>query len=168
MALFLEQGWSSVTHAEVARRSGYSKATIYVHWPTRLDLIRASIGQICGAAEHPEPTGDLRADLISALVDFADDLSRGHLARVIGGVLERAGSDPAIDELRQQLSDEGTRTVESILRSHLSTDAVAPALAMLTGAVLVRVAVQGLPAPERFVEDVVDRVLASAGRASTD
>ena len=87
-ALFLAEGWSAVTHAEVARRAGYSKATVYTHWPTRLDLVRASVGQICGAAEHPPPTGDLRADLVRDLVDFADDLSRGHLGRVIGGVLD--------------------------------------------------------------------------------
>ncbi|WP_049557075.1 hypothetical protein [Nonomuraea sp. SBT364] len=42
------------------------------HWPTRLHLLRASVGQTCDAAGHPEPTGDLRADLIAGLVDLAD------------------------------------------------------------------------------------------------
>ncbi|WP_323379787.1 TetR/AcrR family transcriptional regulator [Streptomyces alkaliphilus] len=99
-ALLLTEGWAAVSHAEVARRSGYSKATVYAHWPTRLDLIRASVGRLCGAAEHPEPMGVLGADLINGLSDFAEDLSGGHLARVPGGVIERAGSDPAVDELR--------------------------------------------------------------------
>lgn len=153
-----------MTHAEVARRAGYSKATVYAHWPTRLDLIRASVGQICHAAEHPEPTGDLRDDLVRELADFADDLSLGHLDRVLGGILERAGSDPAVDELRQQLYDEGTRSIEGILRNHLPPDAVEPSLALLTGGVLVRVAFQACPATRAFIEDLIDRVLASSGR----
>ena len=36
-ALLLEVGWDGVTHARVAQRSGYSKATVYAHWPARLD-----------------------------------------------------------------------------------------------------------------------------------
>ena len=162
-ALFLAEGWTAVTHAEVARRAGYAKATVYAHWPTRLDLVRASVGQICGAAEHPPPTGDLRADLVRELVDFAHDLSRGHLDRVIGGVLERAGTDPAVDELRQQLCDQGTGPMEAILRSHLPPEAVEPSVALLAGGVLVRVAIQALPATTAFIEDLVDRVLTSSG-----
>jgi AcrR family transcriptional regulator len=165
-ALLLAQGWTAVTHAEVARRAGYAKATIYAHWPTRLDLVRASVGQICGAAEHPPPTGDLRADLVRELVGFADDLSHGHLDRVLGGVLERAGTDPAVDELRQQLWEEGARSMEAILGSHLPPDAVAPSLALLAGGVLVRVAFQGRPATTAFIEDLVDRVLTSSGPAT--
>ncbi|MFC9065687.1 TetR/AcrR family transcriptional regulator [Streptomyces harbinensis] len=160
--LFTSEGWAAVTHAEVARRAGYSKATVYAHWPTRLDLVRASVGQICGTSEHPRPTGDLRADLITALLDFADDLSRGHLARVLGGVFERAGSDPAVDEMRGQLYAEGAGPLEAILGTHLPEEAVEPCVALLTGGVLVRVAMQASPATPEFIEDLVDRVLASA------
>jgi Tetracyclin repressor-like, C-terminal domain len=102
------------------------------------------------------------ADLVRELVDFANDLSHGHLDRVLGGVLERAGNDPAVDELRQQLYDEGTSSLEAILRSHLPPDAVEPALALLTGGVFVRVAFQARPASSAFIADLVDRVLASA------
>ncbi|WP_168220837.1 TetR/AcrR family transcriptional regulator [Streptomyces sp. RFCAC02] len=161
-ALFRAEGWAAVTHAEVARRAGYSKATVYAHWPTRLDLIRASVGQICGTTEHAPPTGDLRADLIRELLDFAGDLSRGHLTRVIGGVFERAGSDPAVDEMRQQLYAEGARSLAAILAAHLPAESVEPCVALLTGGVLVRVALQAAPATEEFVEDLVDRVLASS------
>ncbi|MFI7454899.1 TetR/AcrR family transcriptional regulator [Nonomuraea sp. NPDC049714] len=162
-ALFKSEGWAAVTHAEVARRAGYSKATVYTHWPTRLDLVRASVGQICGAAEHPRPTGDLRADLVRELLDFADDLSQGHLTRVLGGVLERADNDPVVGEMREQLWAEGTRSMEAILRSHLPAQAVEPCLALLTGGVLVRVALQARPATEEFVEDLVERALATSG-----
>ncbi|GAA3289884.1 TetR/AcrR family transcriptional regulator [Streptomyces cinereospinus] len=163
-ALFKSEGWEALTHAEVARRAGYSKATVYAHWPTRLDLVRASVGQICGTTEHAQPTGDLRADLVRELLDFAGDLSQGHLTRVLGGVFERAGSDPAVDEMRQQLYAEGSRSLEAILSAHLPKESVEPCVALLTGGVLVRVALQASPATREFVEDLVERVLASAGR----
>ena len=161
VSLFLAKGWSALTHAEVARRAGYSKATVYAHWPTRLDLVRASVTQICSATEHQQPTGDLRADLVRELTGFAGALSHGHLERVLGGVLERAGSDPAVDELRQQLYEEGTRSMEIILRAHLPSDAVEPCLLLLSGGVLVREAFQGRPADRAFIEGLVDRVLAT-------
>lgn len=159
--LFLEHGWGAVTHAEVARRAGYSKATIYAHWPTQLDLVRDSVGRICAASEHPEPTGDLRADLVRELVDFAQDLSRGHLARVLGGVIERAADEPGVDELRQQLNAEGSRSIEAILRDHLEPADVAPTLTLLTGAVFIRVSLQAGPASRAVIADLVDRVLTS-------
>ncbi|MFR9726250.1 TetR-like C-terminal domain-containing protein [Streptomyces sp. MS19] len=116
---------------------------------------------MCGTTEHPQPTGDLRADLIRGLLDFAGDLSEGHLTRVLGGVFERAGTDPAVDEMRQQLYAEGAHSLEAILGSHLPEEAVAPCVALLAGGVLVRVALQGAPATRDFIEDLVDRVLAS-------
>lgn len=123
--------------------------------------MRASIGKICDEADHPEPSGDLRADLVRALDDFADDLASGHLDRVLGGLLERAGSDPAVDELRRRLYESGTRSLEAVLRSHLPPKDVDSSLALLVGGVLARGAFQARPATKEFVEDLVDRVLAS-------
>jgi AcrR family transcriptional regulator len=160
--LFLQEGWEAVTHAEVARRAGYSKATVYAHWPSRMDLVQATVEQICDVAEHPEPTGDLRADLIAGLTDFAADLSDGHLDRVLGGILERAGSDPVIDDLRRTLYAAGTRSMQAILRTHLKPNDVEPSLALLVGAVLVRVAFEGRAATQGFIEDLVDRVLSAS------
>jgi len=162
--LFLEQGWAAVTHAEVAQRAGYSKATIYAHWPTRLDLVRASVDQMCAAVGHPEPTGELRHDLIAGLLDFGQDLAAGHLVRVFGGLLERAGSDPVVDELRERLYAAGTRSLDAVLRSHLRAEDVEPSLALLVGGVLIRAGFQAQPADRQFVEDLVDRVLAGAVR----
>ena len=165
--IFAAQGWAAVTHAEVARQAGYSKATVYTHWPTRLDLMRASVGRICDETDHPAPTGDLRADLVDGLVDFAQDLESGHLDRVLGGLLERSGSAPEVDELRRQLYEAGTRSLESVLRAHLPPQDVEPCLTLLVGGVLSRSAFQVRPAGTAFVEDLVDRVLASSGGPGT-
>lgn len=161
--LLRAEGWGGVTHAEVARRAGYSKATVYTHWPTRLDLIEASVGQICSTSSHPEPTGDLRADLIAELTGLAAALTEGQLARIFGGILERAGSDPGVDDVRRQLVAEGSGPMTAILSTHLDDDAVELALALLNGGVLFRIAFQALPADEEFITDLVDRAIAMTG-----
>jgi AcrR family transcriptional regulator len=160
-ALLLDEGWDAVTHAAVARRAGYSKATVYAHWPTRLDLIRASIDQICDEADHPAPTGDLRADLRASLSDFADDLTRGHLDRLLAGVIERANDSEVVGRLRARLYETGTSTMRAVLESHVAPRDVEPALALLTGAVLVRVAFEGEQLDAAVLDDLIDRVLAS-------
>ncbi|MFI6426259.1 TetR/AcrR family transcriptional regulator [Promicromonospora sp. NPDC050880] len=159
--LLLEEGWDAVTHAEVARRAGYSKATVYAHWPTRLDLIRASIEQICDVADHPAATGDLRADLRAALADFADDLTRGHLDRLLGGVVERAHGNEVVRGLRTRLYETGTSGMRAVLAAHVAPRDVEPTLALLTGAVLVLVTFEGRPATTAVVDDLVDRALAA-------
>jgi AcrR family transcriptional regulator len=37
--LFVEEGWSAVSHLRIAERSGLSRATIYKYWPDRSALI---------------------------------------------------------------------------------------------------------------------------------
>lgn len=159
VALLLENGWDGVTHAEVARRSGYSKATIYTHWPTRFDLIRGAIEQICDTEHHPTATGNLRDDLRTSLLDFATDLTDSHLDRLLAGVVERMNTNEVVRTLRTRLYETGTSGMRSILEVHLAPADAEPSLAMLVGAVFVRVTFEGMPATEAFIDDLIDRVL---------
>ena len=161
-ALLLDAGWDAVTHAEVARLAGYSKATLYTHWPTRLDLIAAAIDQICDTDHHSRPTGDLRADLRTALEDFARDLTDGNLDRLLAGVVERANTSAVVSRLRGRLYETGTSGLRAVLESHLAAGDVDPVLALLTGAVLVRVTFEGQPATADYVDDLIERVIGSA------
>lgn len=167
-ALLLEDGWDGVTHAEVARRSGYSKATIYTHWPARFDLVRAAIEQICDLEHHPTTTGDLRDDLRTSLLDFATDLTDSHLDRLLAGVVERANTSEVVRTLRTRLYETGTSGMRAILETHLDPADVEPSLAMLVGAVFVRVTFEGVPATEVFINDLIDRVLNAHRERSTD
>ncbi|WP_432497383.1 TetR/AcrR family transcriptional regulator [Kineococcus gypseus] len=164
--LLVAGGWEAVTHAEVARRSGYSKATVYAHWPTRFDLVRASIERICDEAEHPEATGDLHADLRAALLDFAHDLSEGHLDRLLAGVVEHAdpadrgdGRGRAVADLRSRLYETGTSALRAVLADHLGPEDVDAVLVLLTGGVLVHVTYAGRRATPAVVDDLVERVV---------
>lgn len=54
------EGSEAVTHARVAELAGYSKTTLYSHWPARIDLIAMAIESL-GEMPHHQRTGDLRA-----------------------------------------------------------------------------------------------------------
>ena len=63
LQVLTEEGCEALTHAHVAEIAGYSKTTLYTHWPARLDLIMLALDAL-GEMPHLERTGDLRADLI--------------------------------------------------------------------------------------------------------
>lgn len=158
-AILLEDGWEAATHAAVARRSGYSKATLYAHWPTPTDLMREAIHRICEDSAGPSPSGDLREDLHTFLGRFALTLSERRYDQLMAGAIERAGRDEGAHDLRNRLYETATNGIRDILAAHLPTRDVAPSLAMLVGAVLVRVTYEGETATADFITDVVDRVL---------
>ncbi|MFJ6723652.1 TetR/AcrR family transcriptional regulator [Streptomyces sp. NPDC091281] len=155
----LEEGWGATTHAEVARRAGYSKATIYAHWPTSVDLMRDAIAQICADAPHPPTSGDLRQDLHDALSRLALTLSEGRYDRLMAGVIERAAHDEGARGLRDQLYETATVDLRGVLTAHLRPDDVEPVLAMLAGAVLVRASYEGRAVDSAFIADIIARAL---------
>lgn len=155
----LEDGWAAMTHAEVAKRSGYSKATIYAHWPTPFDLARDAIEQICEDTTHPPAGGDLRTDLHAALTRLAETLADGRYDQLMAGVITRAGESDDARDLRDRLYENATRGIRGILAEHLAPDDVAPSLSLLVGAVLVRATYEGVPVTSGFLDDIIQRVL---------
>ncbi|MDH6523068.1 AcrR family transcriptional regulator [Streptomyces sp. SAI-135] len=158
-ASLLEGGWEATTHAEVARRAGYSKATIYAHWPTPGDLMRDAIAHICDDATHPPATGNLREDLHDSLSALALTLSERQYDRLMASVIERAGHDEGARGLRDRLYETATTGIRSVLIRHLQPGDVEPCLAMLVGAVLVRATYEGEAVTPEFISDIIERAL---------
>ncbi|WP_020123650.1 TetR/AcrR family transcriptional regulator [Streptomyces canus] len=159
-ASLLEEGWGATTHAEVARRAGYSKATVYAHWPTTVDLMRDAIARICEDATLPPAGGNLREDLHAALSALAQTLSEGRYDRLMAGVIERAAQDQGARDLRDRLYETATTGVRGVLTAGLRPDDVEPCLTMLVGAVLVRATYEGEAVTSEFITDIIDRALA--------
>ncbi|MFJ6022261.1 TetR/AcrR family transcriptional regulator [Nocardiopsis alba] len=158
-ASLLERGWTATTHAEVARRAGYSKATIYAHWPTPVDLMRDTIARICEDTTPPPMGGDLREDLHTSLSALAWTLSEGRYDRLMASVIEHAGDNENARELQERLYETATAGIRDVLTSHLRRDDVEPCLAMLVGAVLVRATYEGRSVSPGFITDIIDRAL---------
>jgi len=69
-------------------------STIYRRWPTKQDLVRASL--CCDrAAQNYAVTGDARADVKAFLMRLAEDLS-GDGAQTLLGFLASLRSDPEV------------------------------------------------------------------------
>jgi AcrR family transcriptional regulator len=64
--LFLEVGYDSMSIERVAERAGVGKTTIYRRWPSKEELVVATIDTLYEGMELPD-TGDVRVDLKSVV-----------------------------------------------------------------------------------------------------
>jgi AcrR family transcriptional regulator len=64
--LFLEVGYDAMSIERVAERAGVGKTTIYRRWPTKEELVVATIDTLYEGMEVPD-TGDVRGDLKSVV-----------------------------------------------------------------------------------------------------
>jgi len=162
--LLLTRGWEHVTHANVARASGYAKATLYKHWPEVSGLLLAAFQQVV-RFEHGDLSGDLRADLVAELDVFRRALTDDGLGNWLPAMADRASNDPQIAELRRYFLDEGQARLLSLIRQGVergelrAVDDVQPVADMLSGSVAYRVALNGQPVEQAFLESVVDTFL---------
>jgi len=165
--LLADHGWDHVTHANVAKVAGYSKATLYKHWPTTSDLLHDAFRQII-RYEHAPVTGDLRADLVAELMTFHQVLTEGGLGNWLAAIADRASSDPSIARLRDQFLEDGRAHFVSLIRGGIQREELRPvpdvhAIAdMLSGAVTYRVTLSGQSIDRDFIATVVDAFLMGA------
>jgi AcrR family transcriptional regulator len=161
--VLIDEGWDAVTHPHVARVAGYSKATVYAHWPERIDLLRDALARF-GEMPHHEPTGDLRSDLIGELRSFRRALVDHRLDRVLAILAERASADPEFISLRDAFVAEGEAPLRSTLVALGDGPEVEAAVMMLCGLALHPMLMHGAAPSDAAIEAGVDMVLAALGR----
>lgn len=160
--VLLEEGWDAVTQPRVARAAGYSKATVYAHWPERADLVRDALARF-GDMPHHEATGDLRTDLIGELVSFRRGMVEHRLDRVLAVLAERTPSVPELVDLRTAFVADGERPIRERLGTVLSGARLEAAAVMLCGLVLDAALLHGTPPDDDVLEAAVDLVLHGLG-----
>lgn len=102
-ALLIADGPGAITHANVAAAANVSRTTVYTHWPTREDLLRATIDSI--GREKPrvdELTGVLRTDLETLLQPIVRDLADDQRAPMVANMIERALHDREVVAIRNE------------------------------------------------------------------
>ncbi|ULP39813.1 TetR/AcrR family transcriptional regulator [Mycolicibacterium rufum] len=154
-------GFDDLTHAHLADVAGYSKTTLYAHWPSRLDLVRLALDALGGWPHHP-PSGDLRADLIGELTVFRRSVLDLRLDRVVFGLAQSATSAAAA-RLRDRVNLEGQRPLRMLLAQRFSGARLEAALSMLTGVVTCPSLLFGALPDDAVIAAAVDIVL-SGGR----
>jgi len=154
------EGSEAITHARVAEIAGYSKTTLYTHWPARVDLIIIAI-EALGQMPHHERTGDLRADVVGELKVFRKGILDMRLDRVLTGMAQWA-SEEQMRQVRDKVNTDGQHQMYAMLGELISGAALDAAVSMLTGVVACPSLMFGTVPDDDIIEAAVDIVLTSA------
>ena len=146
-----------MTHARVAEVAGYSKTTLYTHWPARVDLIAMAIESI-GEMPHHDRTGVLRDDLIAELQVFRAGILEMRLDRVLSAMAEWA-SEEQMARIRNRVNTDGQHQMYEMLGELFSGPALDAAVSMLTGVVACPAIMYGNMPDDAVIEAAVDVVL---------
>lgn len=160
--VLVHEGSDALTHANVAERAGYSKTTLYKHWPTRFDLAAIAL-EALGEVQHHEPTGDLRTDLIGELTTFRQAVLDHRLDQVLSAMAQWA-TDDMMRELRSKINTDGQRTIRGILQDAFDGAELEAAISMLSGVVACPSLMFGTLPDDEVIEAAVDMVLRGARR----
>ncbi|KQH79268.1 hypothetical protein AO501_14495 [Mycobacterium gordonae] len=155
------EGSEAITHARVAEMAGYSKTTVYTHWPARVDLITLAIESL-GEMPHHERTGDLRVDLVEELKVFRSGIIELRLDRVLASMAQWA-SQEQVRELRDKVNSDGQRQMYAMLGEVFAGAELDASVSMLTGVVACPSLMYGTLPDDDIIEAAVDMVLRSAG-----
>jgi AcrR family transcriptional regulator len=153
-----EEGLDAVTHHRLAEVTGYSRATIYKHWPTRDALFVDAFSYRPGGA-HSTSTGDLRADLIAELTMFRLGMERQRLDRALAALAALSTSVPGLAAVRDRLVAEGERVLLQLLTPVAHGAELEAAMRMLSGSVLQSALLHGYLPGDDVIEATVDLLL---------
>jgi AcrR family transcriptional regulator len=165
--MLAERGYAGLTMDALVERTGVSKTTMYKHWPSRTDLIAATVRRLTAAPAIPD-TGSVRGDLIAMTLDSLDTY-KGPRWPGLASVLEAAGHDPELRAALESVPAAGftagfsnLRTVlgraaqHGELRTDIDTEA---AITVLVGAIFFRLRLADLPQVKREVPGIIDTIL---------
>jgi AcrR family transcriptional regulator len=156
------EGPDAVTHHRLAEVAGYSRATIYKHWPTR-DALFVDAFTYRPSGEHHVPTGDLRADLIAELTMFRRGMERQRLDRALAALAALTTSIPELAGVRDKLVAEGERVLLQLLTPVAHGAELEAAMRMLSGSVLQTALLHGELPGDDVIAATVDLLLRGLG-----
>lgn len=170
--VFAEKGWAGFTLDEVARRSGVGKASVYLRWRDKRELLLAAMRDRLEPFQGWTHTGDLREDL-KAMARYVFHMYWGWAGLAIMRLWLDARTYPDLfADLRDFYLFGSVRTVEAMIAAAVARgelpESAEPALVLGTmfGVATVQVSLAP-PAPgedvtartEEYVENLVDMVL---------
>jgi AcrR family transcriptional regulator len=159
LEILLKSGWAAVTHSAVAKASGYSRATLYTHWPSQLDLVRDAFSNY-QQMPHFQATGDLKKDLTGELKSFVNAMTEFHLDRALAMLSEKSQVDEAITPIRDSFVAAGESPIRESLANEFDAKKTEAVTLMLCGMVTHSVLMHGMPPSSQIIEEAVSLVLA--------
>ncbi|WP_067650579.1 TetR/AcrR family transcriptional regulator [Nocardia harenae] len=174
MAVFGEVGWAGFSMVAVARRAGAGKASVYLRWPNKTDLLIDAVRARVALVTDPE-FDDVRTELLSLtrqmLAIYLPDGGRAALrlsleAHLVPGLAEHyrevSGSQViAVRAIVRRAIDRGELPPETSVT--LLLDALCGAAMMHAQAAPPQLRERQLAAADSYAEQLVDFVLAATG-----
>lgn len=160
LKVLTDEGTDALTHNHVAELAGYSKTTLYTHWPSRVDLILLALDAI-GEMPHQEPTGDLRADLVGELTIFRRVVLEYRLDQILAVMAQWASVDE-MARVRDQINTDAQRPIRGMLAEVFSGVQLEAVISMLAGVVACPTIMFGSVPDDDVIEAAVDLVLRSS------
>ena len=157
---------SALTMEAVADRAGVAKTTLYRRWRSKEALALAVLAEMA-AEQVPVPDlGDTRAELVHAVRDTAETMTRTIAGRTIRGLLPALGDDPELaEQFRTTLVGLRRREMARVAERGVARGDLRPGpqLALLgellAGPLFWRLLMTGDPLDGDFAEGLVDAVL---------
>ena len=168
--LLVSDGYQVTTIAEVARRAGVVTTSIHRRWPSKRALVEDAIFAL-EAFHHPEPSGDLRADLLAWTRLFLAVAAHPAACSAIPGLLSEYHND---HDSYRRLLDRGELPTREALHELLTVAAESgqaspncdgdAVFELLRGATLFRALTHGTDDADAFCAQIADALLAVAGK----
>jgi AcrR family transcriptional regulator len=156
-------GYAALRVEDVAQHADVNKTTIYRRWPTKVDLVSATLRREEDDCSESPDTGSVREDLLFMLRRFAEH-SRTPIVRMMMVELGHPEVQAIAAGLKRNFQAEWVKVIARAMARGELPPGTSPLLVteVITASVVGRV-MRGEEAPnEAFCEAVVDLVLAGA------
>lgn len=160
-------GYAALRVEDVAARAGVNKTTVYRRWPTKAELVRATLRSVAEDRDPPPDTGSVRRDLLELVRRFIAVAStpEGHgLYRMVQAELHV----PEVDALVRTLRDERLVPWREVLARGVARGELPPGTDLDLLGEMIRAPVTNrlfrlrAPVDDGFLEAIVDVVVLGA------
>ncbi|MET1000858.1 MAG: TetR/AcrR family transcriptional regulator [Acidimicrobiia bacterium] len=169
MEEYAENGFDGMSVDAVAARAGVSKATIYRRYPSKLELVAASIFGLAEAAAPKPDTGSLRGDLQASLHNLSQLVADPVLGQCIRTMVPDGIRNPELGQVHEHfVRHRRAGTIAALeraiargeLRAGLDVELAADVIA---GPLFYRHLVSHMPIDDDYVDGVIDVFVAAYG-----
>ena len=165
-----DEGFGGLTVEDVALRSGVHRTTIHRRWPSRPALVADALLEV-SAAQVPVPnTGSLRSDLRRFAREVRDAISTP-LANAVVAALAQPTADQELVGVSRRFWESRFAATRAIVDRAVERGEIAKrtdarfVIEALGGPIWFRTFVIGQPVDDRFLERVVDTVIAGVNQS---
>jgi len=166
-SMLFEKGYAGLTIDGVAAAAGVSRPTIYRRWPSKPELVIASLVLSTGLALPVPNTGSVRRDLMAVQREQIRAFNSPESRRITAGLVADVAADPELADL--YLRDFATPRRESVwraLRRGIDRGELRPDIDfgfvsdLLIGPLFMRSVVWGQKLDAKMAKATVDAVMA--------